>query len=85
MMYEIAEDAYELVPVNAEKDTWVLALPEETCRREGFAVGTLDSLTCKKGLVQTSVLAPSAEVEDFVARVVAEEAVYFAEMKRRGD
>ena len=84
-MYEIAENAKELRTVSLEKDTWVLALPEATCQREGFAVGTMVSLTFKGGTVQTSLIEPSAEVEGWVKQVVDEEAGYFAEMKRRGD
>jgi hypothetical protein len=84
-MPEVVENKNELRTVSLEKDTWVLALPEETCRREGFAAGTMVSLTFKQGVVQTSVITPSAEAEDFVSRVIAEEGGYLAEMKRHGD
>ena len=84
-MLEVAENANELKTVSLEKDTWTLALPAELCRREGFAEGTVASLTFKNGAVQTSLIAPSEEVEDWVRQVVDEEAEYFAEMKRRGD
>ena len=84
-MLEVAENANELKTVSLEKDTWALALPVELCRREGFAEGTVACLTFKNGAVQTSLIAPSAVVEDWVRQVVDEEAEYFAEMKRRGD
>lgn len=75
----------ELKTISREKDTWVLELPEETCRQEGFALGTMVSLTFKNGAVQTSVITPTAEIDDFVSRIVAEEAEYMAAMKQHGD
>ena len=75
-----ALETNELKTVSVEKDTWILELPKETCQQEGFAVGTMVSLTFKNGAVQTSVIAPTPEAEDFVNRVVAEEAEYLAEM-----
>jgi hypothetical protein len=84
-MLEVTENANELKTVSLEKDTWAWALPAELCRREGFAEGTLACLTFKNGAVQTSLVEPSAEVEDWVKQIADEEAEYFAEMKRRGD
>jgi hypothetical protein len=41
----------EIKTVSVEKDTWILELPAELCSREGFAVGTLASLTVKDGAI----------------------------------
>ncbi len=56
--------------VNTEKDTWILKLPKEVCDREGFAEGTLVSLTIRNGAIQSSYIKPSAETESFLDRVV---------------
>ncbi len=77
-MLEVAENTKELKTVSLEKDTWMLALPAALCRREGLAEGTVACLTFKNGAVQTSLIAPSEEVEDWVRQVVDEEAGYFA-------
>ena len=37
-MIETAEKIGELKTVSVEKDTWILELPVEICRKEGFAV-----------------------------------------------
>jgi hypothetical protein len=71
--------------VNAEKDTWILKLPKEVCDREGFAFGTMVSLTIRNGAIQSSYIKPSAETESFLDRVIQEEGEYFKEMKRIGD
>jgi hypothetical protein len=68
-----------------EKDTWVIELPAEVCRREGFAEGTMISLTVKNAGIRTSIIHPSTEIDDFVTRVINEEKEYFEEMKRLGD
>ena len=46
-MLETLEQTNELKTVRVEKDTWILELPAELCSREGFAEGTLASLTTK--------------------------------------
>ncbi len=84
-MIETLEKTDELKTVKLEKDTWVLELPAEVSRREGFADGTLVSLTFKNGAIQGSYIKPSAEIESFLDRVVEEEKEYFEEMKRLGD
>ncbi len=77
--------ADELKTIKQEKDTWVLEVPAEICQREGFAKGTLVSLTFKDGAIQSSYVRPSAETESFLDCVVEEEKEYFEEMKRIGD
>ncbi len=56
--------------VNSEKDTWILKLPKEVCDREGFAVGTMVSLTIRNGAIQSSYIKPSAETESIFDRVI---------------
>lgn len=84
-MIETLEKTDELKIVRQEKDTWILELPSEVCRREGFAEGTLVSLTFKNGGIKGSYIKPSIETESFLDRVVEEEKNYFEEMKRIGD
>jgi hypothetical protein len=43
---------------NLVKDTWLLRLPKEICDQEGFAEGTLVSLTVKNGGIQSSFIRP---------------------------
>ena len=75
----------ELKTISVEKDTWILELPAEICRKEGFAEGTLVSLTFRNNSIQSSYIRPWAETESFLDRVAAEEKEYFEEMKRLGD
>ena len=84
-MLETLEKTDELKTVKIEKDTWILEVPAEVCEREGFAEGTMVSLTFKNGAIQSSYIRPSAETENFLDRVVEEEKEYFEEIKRLGD
>jgi hypothetical protein len=58
----------EIKTVSVEKDTWILELPEELCSREGFAVGTLASLTVKNGAIQGSFIRPSQKPRKSIER-----------------
>lgn len=82
-MIETSEKTEQLKTVKQEKDTWILELPLEICRREGFTEGTLVSSTFKNGAIQSSFIKPSTEIESFLDRTVEEEKEYFAEIKRR--
>jgi hypothetical protein len=84
-MIEALEKSDELKTIKLEKDTWILEVPSEICRKEGFAEGTLVSLTFKNSSIQSSYIRPSAETESFLDRIVEEEKEYFEEMKRLGD
>lgn len=84
-MLETLEKTDALKTVKIEKDTWILEVPGEVCEREGFAEGTLVSLTFKNGAIQGSYIGPSSETENFLDRVVEEEREYFEEIKRLGD
>jgi hypothetical protein len=84
-MLEIAEKTNELKTISIEKDTWVLEVPLEVCKHEGFAEGTLISLTLKNNSISGVYLNPSQELDDFVNQVAEDEKEYFEEMKRIGD
>ena len=84
-MVETLEKTDELKAVRQEKDTWILEVPVGICRKEGFAEGTLVSLTFRNSGIQTSHIRPSAETESFLDRVFEEDKEYFKEMKRIGD
>lgn len=71
---------------NAEKDTWILKLPDEVCIREGVAEGTMISLTYRNGGIQTSIIRPPAkELQDFADEIIEEDRELFEELKRLGD
>jgi hypothetical protein len=84
-MLETLEKTGELKTVAVKKDTWILEVPPEVCKNEGFADGTLISLTLKNDSISGIYLKPSDEIEDFVGKVAEEEREYFEEMKRLGD
>lgn len=84
-MIETLTKTDELRTVKLEKDTWILELPAEICSREGFAEGTMISLTIKNGGILTSIVKPSADVEESVRKFVDEQREFFEEMKRIGD
>ncbi len=71
---------------NAEKDTWILKLPDEICQREGIAEGTMISLTYRNNGIQTSVIRPpSKELQDLADKILEEDRELFEELKRIGD
>jgi hypothetical protein len=84
-MTKLSEITGELKTVGIEKDTWILEVPPEVCRKEGFPEGTLISLTLKNDSISGIYLKPSKETDDFVSRVVEEEKEYFEEIRRIGD
>ncbi len=75
----------DLKTVKVEKDTWILEVPKEVCEREGFASGTLVSLTLSNNSISAKYLKPSKEVDDFVDSIIENEKEFFEEMKRLGD
>jgi hypothetical protein len=75
----------ELKTISLEKDTWILEVPKEVCDREGFAEGTLVSLTLSNNSISAKYLKPKKEIDDFVNSVIEEEKEYFEVMKRIGD
>jgi hypothetical protein len=81
----IKKSKNKIKTVSIEKDTWILEVPPEICQKEGFADGTMISLTLKNDSISGVYLKPSKEINDFVNRVVEEEKEYFEEIKRIGD
>ena len=84
-MLETLEKINELKTISVVKDTWILEVPAEVCRNEGFAEGTLVSLTLKNDSILGEYLKPTKDIDDFVSRVVKDDAVFFEEIKRLGD
>ncbi len=84
-MTKLLEKIGELKTVGIEKDTWILEVPPEVCRKEGFPEGTLISLTLKNDSISGIYLKPSKKIDDFVNKIIEEESEYFEEIKRIGD
>ncbi len=57
---------------NAVKDTWLLRLPKDICDKEGFAEGTLVSLTIKDGGIQSTFIRPPRENLQQISRNILE-------------
>jgi hypothetical protein len=62
-----------------------LEVPAEVCEREGFPSGNLITLTLRNDVALGEYIKPSPEIDDFVNRIVKEDAEFFEEMKRLGD
>ena len=60
----------EIKTINVEKNTWVLELPAEICSREGFAEGTLASLTIKDGAITGTFIHPTEKAKESAERFV---------------
>lgn len=84
-MIKTPKKTNQLKTVSVAKDTWILEVPNEVCRNEGFPAGTMVSLTLKNDSISGVYLKPSREIDAFVQKVVEEESEYFEEMKRVGD
>ena len=68
------------------KDTWVLRLPKDTCDREGFAEGTLVSLTIKDGGIKAHfILPPAKKIRDISRQILAEDHELYRRLKEIGD
>ena len=71
---------------NAEKDTWILRLPDEVCNREGIAEGTMISLTYRNNGIQTSIIRPpSKDLQGLADKILEEDRELFEELKKIGD
>jgi hypothetical protein len=81
----VALETNELKTVSVEQDTWILELPAELCRREGFAEGTLASLTFKDGAVQAAFIHPSKRAEQAARTFIAKYGEFMEEMDKIGD
>ena len=80
-MLETLERTDELKTVKREKDTWVLEVPAEICRKEGFAEGTLVSLTFKNSGIQTSYIRPAEEAKKSAERFIGKYGDFMKEMQ----
>ncbi|MCY7375377.1 MAG: hypothetical protein LH472_05330 [Pyrinomonadaceae bacterium] len=79
-MIETLEKTGEIKTVKVEKDTWILELPEEICSREGFAKGTLASLTIKDGAIQGSFIRPTEAAKQSAERFINKYGDFMKEM-----
>lgn len=84
-MIETLNKTDELKTAKKEKDTWILELPAEICRREGFADGTLVSVTFKDGGIQTSYVHPSEKSKKSAERFVAKYGDFMKEIQEIDD
>jgi len=85
-MIETLEKNDELKTVKVEKDTWILEVPAEVCRKEGFAEGTMVSLTIKNSEIQASFIRPPSEkIQDISNRLLKKNHKLYEEMKKIGD
>ncbi len=68
------------------KDTWLLRLPKDICDKEGFAEGTLVSLTIKDGGIQsTFIRPPSNDLKEFSRQILDEDHELYRRLKEIGD
>ncbi|MGI8669459.1 MAG: hypothetical protein ACR2J3_06350 [Aridibacter sp.] len=85
-MIETLEAKDELKTVIVEKDTWILELPSEICQKEGFADGTLVSLTIKNSGIQASFInPPSKKLQEISKRLLKKNHKLYEELKQIGD
>ncbi|HSK71593.1 MAG TPA: hypothetical protein VK892_07855 [Pyrinomonadaceae bacterium] len=84
-MIKTAEKPGELKTVSIEKDTWILELPAELCRKEGFVERTLVSLTFKHGGIFTSYIHPSERAKASAKRFINKYDNFMKEMEKIGD
>jgi hypothetical protein len=68
-----------------EKDTWILKLPDEVCDREGFAKGTMISLTFKNAGIKTTIIEPSRKAKESAERFIGKYGDFMKEMQKLGD
>ena len=69
-MIKNAKNTDSLRTVSVEKNTWVLELPDEICTSEGFATGTLASLTFKNGAIRGTFISPTAQAKRSAERFI---------------
>ena len=80
-MIETLEKTEELKTVSVEKDTWILELPAEICRKEGFAEGTMVSLTVKNSGIQASYIHPSEKAKKSAERFIGKYGDFMKEIQ----
>lgn len=68
------------------KDTWLLRLSKDICDKEGFAAGTLVSLTIKDGGIQSTLIRPPSDnLREFSHRILDEDRKFYQRLKEIGD
>ncbi len=76
----------ELETTETATDTWIMRLPKEVCQREGFADGTLVSLTVKNGGIQSSFIRPpSNTLQDISKKILNDDRELNRRLKEIGD
>ena len=80
-MIETLEKNNEIKTVSVEKDTWILEVPSEISQKEGFAEGTLVSLTFKDSGIQTSFIHPSEKAKNSAERFIGKYGDFMKEMQ----
>lgn len=80
-MSEVLEETIELKTIKREKDTWILEVPAEICQKEGFAEGTLVSLTFKNSGIQTSYIHPSEKAKKSAERFIGKYGDFMKEIQ----
>ena len=80
-MIETLEKTSELKTIKREKDTWILEVPNEICQKEGFAEGTLVSLTFKNSGIQTSYIHPTERAKQSAERFIGKYGDFMKEMQ----
>jgi hypothetical protein len=84
-MSEVLDKIDTLKTIKQEKDTWILEVPAEICRHEGFAEGTLISLTFKNGGIITSYIPPSDAAKASAERFAGKYRDFMKEAEKIGD
>ena len=69
-MIETLVKTNDLKTVSIEKNTWVLEVPAEVCEREGFAEGTLVSLTFRNGGIYSTYIPRSKSAKQSAQRFI---------------
>lgn len=80
-MIRTENDNDSIRTVRVEKDTWVLELPDEICQSEGFAKGTLASLTIKNGAIRGSFISPTDEAQTSAKRFIGKYGDFMKEIQ----
>ena len=81
-MIETLEKNNELKTIKRERNTWILEVPAEICQKEGFAEGTLISLTFKDSGIQTSYIHSSEKAKQSAERFVGKYGDFMKEMEK---
>lgn len=68
------------------KNTWILEMPQDICRHEGLADGTLVSLTIKDHGIQAQFIRPpSKRLQEISKELLEKNKELYKELERIGD